>query len=220
MAGHRTSRSRRAFMSGLGAFDAYVDTMGGLMAFGCEAAGGGRMADGFTVDRAALRETAQGINDTIGALEKLGFNEEAEVGRGFSGLALSGLQVGDEGLQSAFAGFCDRWSWGVRTLVQDGNQIAQRLGLTAGMYSDAEQSVIASLKDAVDAAVGDPYMSDAQAGQGSWAHAAGLTPGQQPNDFSAGAWKQAGGQIERTWQAEGHDVTHTARADLNDLTNP
>ena len=42
------------------------------------------MADGFTVDRAALLETAQGINDTIGALEGLGFDEEAEVGRGFS----------------------------------------------------------------------------------------------------------------------------------------
>jgi hypothetical protein len=72
---------------------------------------------GFTVDRAALRQTAQGINDTIGALEKLGFNEEAEVGRGFSGLALSGLQVGHADLQGAFSGFCDRWSWGVRTLV-------------------------------------------------------------------------------------------------------
>jgi hypothetical protein len=174
------------------------------------------MADGFTVDRAALRETAQGINDTIGALEKQGFDEEAEVGRGFSGLALSGLQVGDAGLQAAFAGFCDRWSWGVRTLVQDGNQIAQRLGLTAGMYSDAEQTVIGSLKDLVDAGVGDPYLSDSQAAQGSWAQAAGLTPGQRPDDFSGAAWRQAGTQIERTWEAEGRDVAQTGK----DLADP
>jgi len=105
------------------------------------------MADGFTVDRAALLETAQGINDTIGALEGLGFDEEAETGRGFSGLALSGLQAGYAGLQSAFAGFCDRWSWGVRALVQDGNQFAQRLGLSAGMYADAEQPIIGSVKN-------------------------------------------------------------------------
>ena len=174
------------------------------------------MSEGFTVNRAALRETAQGINDTIGALEGLGFDEEAEVGRGFSGLSLGGLQVGDAGLQSAFAGFCDRWSWGVRTLVQAGNQIAQRLGLTAGMYADAEQSVIGSLKDLADAAAGDPHLSDAQVAQGSWAQAEGLTAAQRPDDFSAAAWRQAGSEIEQTWQAEGRDVTQTGK----DLADP
>jgi len=175
---------------------------------------------GFTVDRAALRETAQGINDTIGALEKLGFNEEAEVGRGFSGLALSGLQVGDAGLQAAFAGFCDRWSWGVRTLVQDGNEIARRLGLNAGMYADAENTITGSVKDLVGAGMGDPHLSDSQVAQGSWAQAAGLTAAQRPDDFSAAAWRQAGGQIEGTWKAEGHDVTQTTSSDLKDLTDP
>lgn len=135
------------------------------------------MASGFTVNRAALIETAQGINETIGALTGLGFDEEAEVGRGFSGLSLSGLQVGDAGLQSAFAGFCDRWSWGVRSLVQDGNQIAMRLGLTAGMYSDAELATVGTLKDLANAAVGDPHMSDAQAAGGSWSQAEGGSAG-------------------------------------------
>lgn len=122
------------------------------------------MADGFTVDRAALGQAAQGISDTIGALGQLGFAEEAGVGRGFSGLALSGLQVGDAGLQGAFSGFCDRWSWGVRSLVADGNEIAARLGLNAGVYADAEQYVVGALKDVTDAAMGDPHLSDAQAG--------------------------------------------------------
>ena len=48
------------------------------------------MADGFSVDRAALNQTAQGINNTIGALKGLGFDETAEVGRGFSGLVTVG----------------------------------------------------------------------------------------------------------------------------------
>jgi hypothetical protein len=138
------------------------------------------MAGGFTVDRAALRETAQGISDTIGALGKLGFVEEAGVGRGFSGLALSGLQVGNAGLQGAFSGFCDRWSWGVRSLVQDGNEIAVRLGLNAGVYADAEQYAVGALKDVTDAAVGDPHLSDAQAEQGSWAQAAGVASSPPP----------------------------------------
>lgn len=164
------------------------------------------MAGGFSVDRAALGEVARGINDTIGALKGLGFDEEAEVGRGFSGLALSGLQIGDAGLRGAFGGFCDRWSWGVRSLVQDGNEIAVRLGLTAGAYYDAEQYVIGTLKDVTDAAAGDPYLSDAQVERGSWAQADGVGAMSQPDDFSASAWAVAGSDLKQTWQGEGRDV--------------
>ena len=45
----------------------------------------GAIADGFTVDRAALLETAQGLSDTIKALGKLGFAEEATSAGGFPG---------------------------------------------------------------------------------------------------------------------------------------
>lgn len=88
------------------------------------------------MNRAALAETAQGLNDVIGALSKLGFDETGEVGRGFSGLALAEPQLGDAGLASAFGDFCDRWPWGVRALVRDGNQFAERPVLSAGLYND------------------------------------------------------------------------------------
>ena len=107
------------------------------------------MADGFSVDRAVLRETAQGIDHTIGALKGLGFDEEADVGRGFSGLALSGPQAGDAGVQEALGDFCNRWSWGVRSLVQDGNQFASRLGITAGVYAGTEDYLTDVAKDAL-----------------------------------------------------------------------
>src|ERR1700677_2937243 len=103
------------------------------------------MADGYAVARTALAEAAQGLNDVISDLSGLGIDETGEVGRGFSDLALSGLQVGDSDLASAFGDFCDRWSWGVRTLVQDGNQFAQRLGLSAGLYSDVENQLTAQI---------------------------------------------------------------------------
>lgn len=96
------------------------------------------MTDGFSVDRAALRETAQGIDHTIGALKGLGFDEEAGFGRGFSALALSDRQAGAPGVQEAFDDFCDRWSRGVRSLVEDGHQFASRLGITAGVYASTE----------------------------------------------------------------------------------
>jgi hypothetical protein len=172
------------------------------------------MADGFTVDIDALQETAQGINGVIGALGDLGMSENAEVGRGFAGLSLNGLQVGHPQLQSALAGFFGRWQWGVRTLVQDGNEFAQRLGLAAGAYHDAEQTVTAAAKDVVDAVAGDPHLTDAQAAQGSWAYAAGITPSQAPNTFSAKAWEQAGQQMAATWKAEGEDVVQNGPAAL------
>lgn len=104
------------------------------------------MADGFTVDSTALSQTAAGINGVITALEPLGIDETAEVGRGFSALSLSSEQVGDSGLTSAFGNFCDRWSWGVRSLVQDGNQFAKRLNLAAGTYYTVESQA----REAID----------------------------------------------------------------------
>ena len=107
------------------------------------------MADGFSVDRAALRETAQGIDGTIGALKGLGLDEEADGGRGLAGLELSGLQAGDVRVQQAFGDFCDRWSRGVRSLAADGRQFASRLGITAEVYADAEDYLTGAILDAL-----------------------------------------------------------------------
>jgi len=137
------------------------------------------MADGYAVDRAALAETAQGLNGVIGQLKGLGLSETGDVGRGFSELALSGLQAGNEDVASSFGNFCDRWSWGVRTLVQDGNQFAERLGLSAGLYNDVENEVAGAIKDLVVAGVGDPHMTDQQAASASWSQDAALVTGAQ-----------------------------------------
>ena len=163
---------------------------------------GGAMADGFSVDRAALNETAQGINSTIGALKGVGIDETAEVGRGFSGLTLSGLQAGDAGLAEAFGNFCDRWSWGVRTLVQDGNQFAVRLGISAGVYADTENYLTGVAKNVTDALAGDPHMTDAQAAAASWSQdAAEVTGARTPE--GAMTWSQAGSAAAQQWKAVG-----------------
>jgi hypothetical protein len=168
------------------------------------------MAGGFSVDRAALRESAQGINDTIAALKGLGFDEEADVGRGFSGLALSGEQAGHAGLQQAFAGFCDRWSWGVRSLVQDGSQFAARLGISAGIYADTEGYLVGVAKDVMDAAAGDPHSSDAQVQQGSWSQAAAEATGSSTPGGGV-SWQQAGHGAAAAWQADGQDAMDRVR---------
>src|SRR6201996_2514525 len=160
------------------------------------------MAGGFSVDRAALNESARGINDSIAALKGLGLDETAEVGRGFSGVALSGLQAGDAELATAFGGFCDRGSWGVRSLVQDGNQFAGRLGLTAGIYADTEQYLTGVAKNVTVALAGDPHLTDGQAAQASWTQdAAGITGAQTPD--SQLTWSQVGSQASQQWTQVG-----------------
>jgi hypothetical protein len=169
------------------------------------------MADGYAVDRAALTQAAQGLNDVIGELSGLGFDETGEIGRGFSELALSDLQVGDTDLASSFGNFCDRWTWGVRTLVQDGNQFAQRLGLSAGLYNDVENQVTGALKDVVVAGVGDPHMTDQQAAAASWSQDAAMVTGAQTpeSDMTPQQGMQA---VEQQWKGVGQTAMNTPQA--------
>ncbi len=160
------------------------------------------MGEGYGLDPVALRKTADGINEAIGELKALGFEEGAEAGRGFSELSLSGTQVGHAGLQQAFDTFGDRWEWGVRTLVRDGNEVAARLGLAAGRYHDMEQYAVGVLKDVAVGIGGNPHQSDEQVEQQSWQQ---LTAGMKP-DYSAGSWAKAGDEMAAQWKAEGRDL--------------
>ena len=97
--------------------------------------------DGYRVDPEALARITRGINVAIDELKELGFDIEAAQGRGFDDLELAGLEVGDANLRQVFADFCERWGWGVRSMMQDANGFAQRLNLSAGLYHEQEQYV-------------------------------------------------------------------------------
>jgi hypothetical protein len=159
---------------------------------------------GFGLDPAALQETADGINATISELKTLGIDEGAELGRGFSGLSLTGMQVGHAGLQGAFDQFCERWSWGARTLVQDGNEIAARIGLAAGMYKDVENYAIGTLKDLIVDASGNPHADAKTVENESWSQIASDSAAHP--DYSAQSWDKAGQDMAAQWKAEGRDL--------------
>jgi len=112
------------------------------------------MAESYQVDPQALKPAADGINHSIEELKAIGIVENAEIGRGFDNLKLTGLQIGHPELQKVFDEFCERWAWGVRAMVQDGNQIAERLHLSAGLYHDQEEYVSGVAKDLYSAAMG------------------------------------------------------------------
>ncbi|MFF3911678.1 hypothetical protein ACFYZJ_38440 [Streptomyces sp. NPDC001848] len=166
------------------------------------------MSEGYQVDPDALRMAAKGINEAIDELKSLGIDESGEIGRGFSNIELTGMELGDAGLRSAFDAFCERWSWGVRTLVHDGNEIALRLGLSAGLYHDQEQYVEKMLKDVVNAGMGNPDLTQEQVEAQSW----GKTLSDNSfNDFRHADWseksiEEAAQHSAQTWKAEGRDV--------------
>jgi hypothetical protein len=163
---------------------------------------------GYSVSPDLLHKTAEGINNTIGELKAVGMDETADAGRGFSQLELRGMQVGHQGLQEAFQQFCDRWSWGVRTLVQDGNHIAQQLHLAAGSYHDMEQYASGALKDVVSDVMGNPHLTDDQVEKESWGQVGADNPINQAlhPDFSAQSWEKTGHDAAQTWKGEARDV--------------
>jgi hypothetical protein len=150
----------------------------------------------------ALRLITQGITDSLSELKELGMVGEAGLGRGFSDLALSGLQLGHGGLTSTFKSFCERWEWGVRTLVHEGNGFAQGVGLSAGLIHEQDQYVQGSFKVLTNSVMGNPYASEDEITKKSWGEVASsntfthirdadysLESFQKAQDTSAQAWK-------------------------------
>ncbi|MGW6914471.1 hypothetical protein ACWGB8_11715 [Kitasatospora sp. NPDC054939] len=159
------------------------------------------MAD-FEVDPQTLKLAEKGINEAIDEMQKLGIAGLAESGRGFTELELSGMDAGHGQLSAVFGEFCERWSWGVRSLVQQGSAVAERLGLAAGFYHEQEQYVDGLLKGTVSAAMGNPHQSGEQAAGKSWNEIWGDNPYTQLTnpDFSAASAAQSGENIKNAWK--------------------
>ncbi|KOU75597.1 hypothetical protein ADK57_06615, partial [Streptomyces sp. MMG1533] len=115
-----------------------------------------------------LGEIAKGITLTLEELRELGIDSLAGVGRGFSELQLSGLKLGHGELTSAFTSFCERWEWGVRALVAEGNDFAEGVKLSAGTYYETDQYVEGAMKIVANSVTGNPYASEDDVTRMSW----------------------------------------------------
>lgn len=122
----------------------------------------------LNVDPAVLTQAANGINGIIGELSELGIGETGAVGRGFSLLTLSPKEAGKALVQSTFETFTERWSWGVRALVQSGNAIAETLGLAAGRYHIMDEKFSNTFKEMFTHLAGNPHLTDAEIDARDW----------------------------------------------------
>ncbi|ANS67610.1 hypothetical protein SLINC_5386 [Streptomyces lincolnensis] len=157
--------------------------------------------DGKDIKAHGLDGIARGINLTLGELKELGVDSFAGQGRGFANLALSGLELGHEDLQSALASFCERWEWGVRALVEEGNLFAHQVGLAAGTLHETDQYVDGMLKVAANSVAGNPYLSEDEAAKQSWGDIAtsGLESMKNP-DYSKESFEQAWDTSAQGWK--------------------
>ncbi|MFJ7417675.1 hypothetical protein ACIQXD_03540 [Streptomyces uncialis] len=162
--------------------------------------GGGKdlKADGLAL-------IAKGLTGALAELKELGMVGEAGAGRGFGDIALSGLELGHEGLTGAITSFCERWEWGVRSLVNEGNGFAFKTGLSAGTYHETEQYVEGSLKVVTNSLIGNPYASEDEVTRQSWGDIATSGVLSAP-DYSKESFDQALANSEQGWKDVGRDV--------------
>ncbi|MGN2638312.1 hypothetical protein ACTD5D_19380 [Nocardia takedensis] len=122
----------------------------------------------MNVDPALLTQAAAGISAVIGELSELGVGEAGAVGRGFAQLTMSAMEAGAGEVQSRFETFAERWSWGVRALVQSGNEIAEVLELSAGRYYLMDEQFSNTFKQMFTHLAGNPHLSEADIEKMDW----------------------------------------------------
>ncbi|MGW0710830.1 hypothetical protein ACWD4G_33575 [Streptomyces sp. NPDC002643] len=174
---------------------------------GGEAAGlvPGDVAGAKDLQYQGLAEIAQGIDLALDELGELGMIGEASAGRGFADLALSGLELGHEGLTSALGSFCERWEWGVRTLVLEGNRFAEGVGLAAGTMHETDQYIEGALKVSANAVMGNPHLSEDQVTQMSWDEI-GDNHMFAGADWSGESFQRAQDDVEQIWDDAGREI--------------
>lgn len=156
-------------------------------------------------DKASVAKFTKGVGATIDELGDLGGATGSVMGKGFSALSMTGMEAGHHGLSVDFEDFCERWEWGVRALVNDAGQIANRLGLAAGTLWEHDQYVAGSLKVGVNALMGgNPHASEEEITQQGWGEV--FTPDHLNPDWSAESFEQAGQEIEQNWKDTGRTL--------------
>ncbi|MFD8419731.1 hypothetical protein [Streptomyces sp. NPDC059466] len=157
------------------------------------------------LDKASVAKFTQGMGATIDGLGELGGPTGAVMGKGFSGLAMTGMEAGHHGLSVDFEDFCERWEWGVRALVRDASAIANRLGLAAGTVWEEDQYIGNSLKVGANSLFGgNPHASEEDIAKQDWGDI--FTPDYLNPDWSAESFDKAGQDMEQTWKDTGRTV--------------
>ncbi|WP_175408931.1 hypothetical protein [Streptomyces sp. TRM64462] len=153
------------------------------------------------------RLLTDGINKAHEELKDLGSIGDATAGTGFQDLALSAVELGHHGLADGFRTFCERWGWGVRTLMQRGNGFAQAVGLAAGGLHELDQYVDGTFKIVVNGVNGNPHLSEEEVKAKSWDELRSQSP-TDGADWSGASFSKAHEDVTQTWNDVNYDIQH------------
>ncbi|MFJ7266495.1 hypothetical protein ACIQV3_07460 [Streptomyces sp. NPDC099050] len=168
------------------------------------------------VSPAAVKNIQDGLRAAIGELRESGDAAGASMGAGFENLAMTGMEAGHAGLATDFEDFCERWEWGVRSLVQNASTLAQSLGIAAGTVWEEEQYLHGTFRVVANAAYGNPYASEDEIEKKPWGEI--FSADVYKPDYSAESFEKSQQQIRQTWSDTGDTVTSTGRiGSLKDL---
>jgi hypothetical protein len=174
------------------------------------------VSGGYRFDPEAAKQVEQGLKAATAELEETGyFSIMAQQGHGFEFLLMSGMEMGSGELADVFGQFCGRWGLAIHGRMQGLNDIAYKLGLSAGLYHEQEQYVNDTLKEVVvSAGSHNPAEGVAQADQTggkSWGQVwQGVKPKLDGYDMSAPDWGGMGDQ----WSQVGEDVASSPWQDV------
>ncbi|MCM1969392.1 MULTISPECIES: hypothetical protein [unclassified Streptomyces] len=168
------------------------------------------------VSPAAVKNIQDGLRAAIGELRESGDAAGASMGAGFENLSMTGMETGHPGLATDFEDFCERWEWGVRSLVQDASTLARSLGIAAGTVWEEEQYLHGTFRVVANAAYGNPHASEDEIEKKPWGDI--FSADVYKPDYSAESFEKSQEQMRQTWSDTGDTVTSTGRiGSLKDL---
>jgi hypothetical protein len=170
--------------------------------------GAGAQSGGWDLATGGLDEIAQGLTLALGELQDLGMVGMSGAGRGFGELELTGLELGDEALTATFRSFCERWEWGVRALIHEGNALALKTGMSAGTYYETEQYIAGTFKVGLNALIGNPHATEDEVTRQGWGE---IATQELHHDYSAQSFERARDNSLQGWKDAARDVmtSHT-----------
>ncbi|MFE1384337.1 hypothetical protein ACFW6S_35870 [Streptomyces sp. NPDC058740] len=163
----------------------------------------------LAASKEALNQIATGLTGVLGELEELGMVGEAGMGRGFSDLRLTGMETGHDALTATLRTYCERWEWGVRSLVQKGSVYAELVGLSAGVFHEQEQYIGDAFKVLTNAGMGNPYASEDEITRKDWGEvlSSNTFTHVRDADYSAGSFDRARENSLQAWKGTAWDLS-------------
>ncbi|MEU9181821.1 hypothetical protein AB0C90_34305 [Streptomyces sp. NPDC048550] len=164
----------------------------------------------------AVAAVQTGLRAAISELRESGDAAGASQGAGFENLSMTAMETGHGTLSKDFEDFCERWEWGVRSLIQNASTLAGNLGIAAGTVWEEDQYVQGAFKVAVNAAWGNPHASEDEIEQKAWDDI--ITTDVYKPDYSAESFEKSAQDIKKTWSDTKNTVTSTGKiGSLKDL---